>query len=364
MRQIIAALCTIFTATALWADTMQTASGPVEIRKVVGGLNEPWAVDHLPDGRFLVTERSGRLLFVDDKGATVVRGVPEVRARGQGGLLDVAVARDFATSGEVFLTYVRPQSGTGSTALAVARFDPDASRLSNLRVLFTAFPAGGSDRHFGSRVIEAKDGTLFVTLGERGNRMSAQDLSVHNGSVIRINRDGSVPAGNPFAGTSSARPEIWSYGHRNIQGAALDAQGQLWTVEHGAKGGDEVNKVRKGANYGWPVISYGRHYSGAKIGEGTAKPGMEQPAHYWDPSIAPSGMMIYSGKLWPQWRGDMFVGSLKFNHISRLSGAPLREVDELRSTATARVRDVTEAPDGSIWFISVGRGAIYRMTPG
>lgn len=180
---------------------------------------------------------------------------------------------------------------------------------------------------------------------------------------MRLGRDGTVPADNPFVGVDGAQPEIWSYGHRNPQGAALDAQGQLWVVEHGARGGDEVNVIVPGTNYGWPVIAYGRHYSGAPIGEGTAKEGMAQPEFYWDPSMAPSGMMIYSGRLWPQWTGDIFVGSLKFDYIARLAGTPLEEVEQLAGPETLRVRDIREAPDGSIWFLSVGQGALYRMTP-
>ncbi|MEM8732374.1 MAG: PQQ-dependent sugar dehydrogenase, partial [Pseudomonadota bacterium] len=186
----------------------------------------------------------------------------------------------------------------------------------------------------------------------------------HIGTIVRVNRDGSVPADNPFVGQTNARPEIWSYGHRNPQGAGFDAQGRLWTAEHGARGGDEVNLVQKGANYGWPVISYGVNYSGSKIGEGTAKPGMEQPQYYWDPSIAPSGLMVYSGKLWPQWRGDLFVGSLKFDYISRLDGRPVSEAERIEGETTGRVRDIVEAADGSIWFISVYDGAVYRMIPG
>jgi glucose/arabinose dehydrogenase len=198
-----------------------------------------------------------------------------------------------------------------------------------------------------------------MTMGERGDRPAAQDLSRHNGSVIRLNRDGSVPSDNPFVGQSGAQPEIWSYGHRNPQGAALDASGQLWVNEHGARGGDEVNRVKKGANYGWPVIAYGRHYSGLKIGEGTSKPGMEQPAHYWDPSIAPSGMTFYSGNI-SGWQGDAFVGSLKFDYIARLDGTTMAEVEQLKSPETLRVRDVRTGPNGGLWFISVGNGAVYR----
>ena len=335
----------------------------LEIVPVATGLEEPWAVDILPDGRFLVTERDGRLTLFDRDRATLVKGVPKVAAVGQGGLLDVTLPRDFAQSRDVFLTYSKPQQGGSGTTLAVGRLSEDGTRLENLRTLFEMAPGSRGGRHFGSRVVEAQDGTLFLTIGDRGDRPSAQDLSRHKGSVIRVNRDGTIPADNPFVGVEGARPEIWSYGHRNQQGAGLDLDGTLWTSEHGARGGDEVNRIVKGANYGWPVISYGVHYSGERIGEGTSKPGMEQPAYYWDPSIAPSGLMVYSGKLWPEWRGDIFVGSLKFDYIARLSGDPLKEQQQIRTAETERVRDIVEAPDGSIWFVSVGQGAVYRMTP-
>ncbi len=243
------------------------------------------------------------------------------------------------------------------------RLSEDGTRLESLRDIFESLPGARGGRHFGSRVVDAEDGTLFLTTGDRGDRPSAQDRSTHNGSIIRINRDGSVPADNPFVGQTGVLPEIWSFGHRNPQGLGLDLHGELWISEHGARGGDEVNHIRKGANFGWPVISYGRHYSGLPIGEGTKKPGMEQPEFYWDPSMAPSGLRVYSGKLWPEWRGNIFVGSLKFNYISRLGGTPLREIEQIKTQQTRRVRDVIEAPDGSIWFISVARGAVYRMIP-
>lgn len=345
-------------------ETLATQHGNIKVVSVLEGLDTPWAVAHLPNGDFLVTEREGELLYVADGMARKVSGVPKVATNGQGGLLDVMVPRDFASSREVFLTFARKQGRGAGTALAVGRLSQDGTQLQNVRILFEAARGGRGGRHFGSRVIEAPDGTLFVTIGERGDRPSAQDRSNHNGTIIRINRDGSVPRDNPFVGQSEIRPEIWSYGHRNPQGAALDLKGNLWVAEHGAQGGDEVNSIRKGANYGWPIISYGRHYSGAKIGEGTAKSRMEQPAHYWDPSIAPSGMMFYSGKLWPAWRGHAFVGSLKFDYISRLAGQNMTEVEQIKGDQTERVRDVVEAPDGSVWFISVGQGAIYRMTPG
>ncbi|WP_435673780.1 PQQ-dependent sugar dehydrogenase [Neptunicoccus cionae] len=365
MKMMLMAVMLCFSSTGALAQTVESSLGSLQVTQLAKGLDEPWAVAILPDGQFLVTERKGRLwLFDANGGKTRVSGVPKVYAKGQGGLLDVVLARDFEDSKELFLTYAKSQSGGAGTALAVAQFDAQAAKLSNLRELFEMKPGNRGGRHFGSRVVEADDGSLFVTVGERGNRPLAQDLSMHNGSVIRVARSGGVPKSNPFTGTSGALPEIWSYGHRNAQGAALDSSGQLWVVEHGAKGGDEVNRVKKGANYGWPVISYGEHYSGGKIGEGTAKAGMEQPAFYWDPSIAPSGMMIYSGQMFPEWKGDIFVGSLKFDHIARLdrSGAKLSAGEQLQSRETGRVRDIRQAPDGSIWFLSVDRGGLFRIS--
>ena len=363
MLRPIALLALILPLPAL-SEVLQTSAGPVRVDPVVQGLDTPWAIGLLPDGGVLVTERDGDLLLVAEGESRRVAGVPEVRASGQGGLLDVTIARDFATSREIFLTYSRPMRGGAGTALAVGRLSEDGSRLTDVRTIFEMSEGSSAGRHFGSRVVEAPDGRLFVTIGDRGQGALAQDRSVHNGSIVRINRDGTVPSDNPFVGQEGMRPEIWSYGHRNPQGAGLDAQGQLWTAEHGAQGGDEVNRVEKGANYGWPVISYGKNYNGSKIGEGTSKPGMEQPEHYWDPSIAPSGLLVYSGRLWPEWRGDIFVGSLKFDHISRLGGAPLAEREQIAGETTGRVRDIVEGPDGAIWFISVYDGAVYRMVPG
>ncbi len=345
---------------------LDSTAGPIRAEPMATGLDDPWGLAFLPGGGWLITERGGRLLhYRPDGEAVAVAGVPEVRAEGQGGLLGVMVPRDFAEAREVFLSFSKPQ-GTGvGTALAVGRLSEDGARLTGVRVIFEMSPGSSGGRHFGSRIVEAPDGTLYLTIGERGEREAAQDLSRHNGSVVRIARDGSVPEDNPFVGVAGALPEIWSYGHRNPQGAALDAEGRLWVNEHGAMGGDEVNRIVAGANYGWPVISYGRHYSGLRIGEGTAKPGMEQPAHYWDPSIAPSGMAIYSGALWPDWAGDFFVGSLKFGLISRLErqGDRLVDAERIEGEETQRVRDVVEAPDGAIWFLSVGQGAAYRLTP-
>ena len=346
------------------AQTLATSAGPVRVEAMLTGLDEPWAIGLLPGGGFLVTERDGRLIHVADGTARQVRGVPDVAATGQGGLLDVTVARDFATTREVFLSFAKPQSRGQNTALAVARLSEDGTALEDVRVIFEAAPGFSGGRHFGSRVVEAPDGTLFLTTGDRGQPDSAQDRSNHNGAVIRVARDGSVPPDNPFVGQAGIQPEIWSFGHRNVQGAGLDLAGDLITAEHGARGGDEINRVKRGANFGWPVISYGVEYSGARIGEGTEKAGLEQPEFYWDPSMAPSGLIVYSGKLWPDWRGDVFVGSLKFSYIARLDGAPLREVEQIEGDQTGRVRDLAEAEDGAIWFLSVGDGAVYRMTPG
>lgn len=338
-------------------------AGAVTIAPVVDGLDTPWGIAVLPQGDLLVTERDGVLLHFKEGIRREVAGVPDVAARGQGGLLDITLARDFETTRDLFLTFSKRQQGGSGTALAVARLSADATRLEDMRILFEMAPGSSGGRHFGSRIVEAPDGTLFVTLGDRGDRPSAQDRSNHNGTVVRVNRDGSVPDDNPFVGQAGVLPEIWSFGHRNAQGAGLDARGQLWMAEHGARGGDEVNRVQKGANFGWPVISYGQHYRGGRIGEGTAKPGMEQPAHYWDPSIAPSGLLVYQGDMFPEWQGDLFVGSLKFDYIARLevSGESAREAQQIETGQTSRVRDIIEAPDGSILFISVGDGAVYRM---
>ncbi len=346
------------------ADTLASSQGALRVEAMLTGLDEPWGIGLLPGGGFLVTERDGRLILVKEGRAREVAGVPEVAATGQGGLLDITVARDFAATREVFLSFAKPQGRGQNTALAVARLSEDGARLEDVRVIFEAAPGFSGGRHFGSRVVEAPDGTLFLATGDRGVPESSQDLSNHNGAVIRVGRDGSVPPDNPFVGRPGAQPEIWSYGHRNVQGAGLDLRGNLITAEHGARGGDEINRVKRGGNFGWPVITYGVAYSGARIGEGTEKPGMEQPEFYWDPSMAPSGLMVYSGRLWPEWRGHIFVGSLKFSYIARLDGAPLREMEQIEGDQTGRVRDIVEAPDGTIWFLSVGDGAVYRLSPG
>ena len=365
MLRTIAFAISLCLAWPVQAETLSSQSGPIRVELVADDFFGPWSLGFLPGGDVLVTEKAGKLWHLRADGTRAeVSGLPDdVIEIGQGGLLDVLIPRDFAQTREVIFSHAARLPGGAGTAISAGTLSADGTALQNVRRLFQMAKGSSGGRHFGGRLVEGPQGHIFLTIGDRGDRPSAQDLSRHNGSIIRVNRDGSVPADNPLVGRDGALPEIYSWGHRNPQGLALDAQGRLWTNAHGARGGDEVNLIEKGRNYGWPVISYGVHYSGAKIGEGTSKPGMEQPAFYWDPSIAPSGMVIYSGKLWPEWQGDFLVGSLKFSLISRLSGDPLQEIERIEGDATARVRDLREAPDGSIWMISEGNGAIYRLTP-
>ena len=345
-------------------NALETSAGNVEIKPIVTGLDAPWAVGFLPGGGILITERDGKLLHIVDGETIEVAGLPDIAAAGQGGLLDVLVPSDFENTRTVFMSYAKPQARGAGTALMRAVLSADGRSLTEVEDIFELKPGSSGGRHFGSRIVEAADGTLYLTIGDRGNRMSSQDLGSENGTVVRVTKDGDIPADNPFLDNPIAQPAIGSFGHRNPQGAALDLDGDLLVVEHGAQGGDEINRVTRGANYGWPIIAYGQHYGGGQIGQGTSREGMEQPEFYWDPSMAPSGMMIYSGKLWPEWTGNIFVGSLKFDYISRLDGVPMNEVEQIESDETLRVRDVREGPDGSIWFLSVGEGALYRMMPG
>jgi glucose/arabinose dehydrogenase len=356
-------------AQALRSPTPTPVSAAVRVETVARGLEHPWALAFLPDGRMLVTERPGRLRIVgrDGRVSEPLAGVPQVLASGQGGLLDVALDPRFADNRLVYLSYVEP--GADDTAgTAVARGRLGESRLEDVRVIYQQQPKVRGANHFGSRLVFARDGTLFVTQGDRAAyRDAAQELSVGIGKIVRITPDGSVPRANPFVGRPGARPEIWSYGHRNVQSAALHPQtGQLWTVEHGARGGDELNRPEAGKNYGWPVITYGVDYSGARIGEGTAKPGMEQPIYYWDPVIAPSGMTFYTGDVFPDWKGSLFIGSLDPGLLVRLTlknGRVAREeryIGELRE----RIRDVRQGPDGLLYLLTdSGDGRVLRVLP-
>ncbi len=344
----------------------QLDSGAVNVDRVVAKLKVPWSIAFLPGCELLITERRGNLLHFDINGKkTKISHSLKIYSEGQGGLLDVVVAGDFNNTKEIFLSYsANNQNRLIGTSVSRGILASNNKELQNVAEIFEMVPGNKGDRHFGSRIVENSDGTLFITLGERGERESSQDLGSHHGTVVRINPDGSIPEDNPFVNRAGALPEIWTYGHRNPQGADLDLDGNLVISEHGPRGGDEVNLVLRGKNYGWPVIGYGTHYSGQRIGVGTKNEGMEQPKFYWDPSIAPSGLMVYSGKLWPEWRGHIFVGSLKFDYISRIDpGADYREVEQIILPETKRVRDVREAPDGSVWFISEDRGSVYRLLP-
>ncbi len=322
----------------------------------------------LPDGRILVTERAGRLRVIENGklNPEPVAGLPEIKQHGQGGLLDVALHPDYENNGWVYLSYAgRDDFGIGTE---VARAKLEGDRLTNWQKLFSMDPKGTGGRHFGSRLVFDRDGYLFITLGDRGERYRSQDLDDHAGSVIRLNDDGSVPADNPFVGDATVRPEIYSYGHRNIQGAALHPDtGLLWTHEHGPQGGDEINIPRAKRNYGWPVITYGKEYvTGFDIGEGTHKDGMEQPLYYWVPSIAPSGMAFYTGDRIPQWRGNLFVGSLKFQLLVRLEvdGELIVKEHRLLQKKLGRIRDVRNGPDGYLYLLTdEDNGKLIRLEP-
>jgi aldose sugar dehydrogenase len=333
------------------------------ISQVVGELDQPWGLAFLPGDGFLVTERDGRLLSFDapDARPRQIGGVPQVWASGQGGLLDVMAARDFATSRRIWLTYSHPEGDGASTGLGVGRLSADGTMLEGFTTVHSG-PPSGRGQHFGSRAVETADGHVFLTTGDRGQPALAQDPARPEGKVLRFDSAGRAATAPEFAGQSVV-PGLFSLGHRNIQGAALDGQGRLWTVEHGARGGDEVNQPRPGRNYGWPVITYGVNYNGARIGQGTARDGMEQPAHFWDPSIAPSGLVIHSGRGIPGWRGHFLTGSLNSDYIARLDPANGWQETPIETRETARVRDVREAPDGSVWFLSVGEGAVFRLAP-
>ncbi|MFO7189569.1 MAG: PQQ-dependent sugar dehydrogenase [Pseudomonadota bacterium] len=374
-RIVLAAtlVCAAAPALAQEGKLYRSAKHDFRVVTLARGLEHPWCIAFLPDGRKLVTERAGRLRVIDAQGRLsphAVEGVPEVVARGQGGLFDVLPHPRFAENGMVFLSYAEPGEGGQGTAVMRARLagEGDRLRLEDRQVIFRLQPKSRTNHHYGGRLVWARDGTLFVTLGDRGDMDRAQDLGDHAGSVVRIREDGSVPEDNPFVKRPGARPEIYTWGNRNVQGAALHPQtGVLWTHEHGPQGGDEINVMRAGANYGWPVITYGVNYvTGTKIGEGTHKPGMEQPVHQWTPSIAPSGMAFYTGDKFPNWRGSLFVGALKYQLVARLEldGEKVVREERLLEREFGRIRDVRMGPDGLLYLLTDDSdGKALRLEP-
>jgi glucose/arabinose dehydrogenase len=348
-------------------EAIRSEQAAFRVVPVATGLEHPWGMAFLPNEDILITERAGRLriLRAGALDPEPIQGVPEVYASGQGGLLDVALDPDFAANRVIYLSYAA--EGDGGNSTRVARATLGDGRVEDLEVIFTAQPLVRSSKHFGSRLAFDRQGYLFLTVGERGQGDRAQDRGDQNGSVIRLHPDGSVPEDNPFVGVAGARPEIFSYGHRNAQGLAIHPEtGVPWLHEHGARGGDEVNVVRPGVNYGWPVITHGIDYSGAPIGEGTHKEGMAQPIHYWVPSIAPSGMAFYDGDAFPEWRGDLFVGALRSELLARLELDGERVVGEERllEGALGRIRDVEVGPDGLLYLLTdESAGGLYRLEP-
>ncbi|MBT2334774.1 PQQ-dependent sugar dehydrogenase [Variovorax paradoxus] len=355
---------------AVWGAAM----AQIRPETISSGLENPWGLTFLPGGRFVVTERPGRLRLIaaDGKIGAPIAGLPAIAAGGQGGLLDVLADSGFEKNRTLYFCFSEPGaggSGSNSTALASTQLSDDGTRLENLKIIFSQQPKVASRNHFGCRIVEARDGTLFLTLGDRFSRKEdAQKLDNHLGKVVRIAKDGSAPRDNPFVGRSGALPEIWSSGHRNGQGATLAPDGRFWMTEHGPQGGDEINIPQAGRNYGWPVITYGENYGGGQIGDGiTAKDGMEQPLHYWVPSIAPSGMaFLTSDRYGAAWKGNLFVGSLKFGYLDRieLKDGKLVAEHKLLADGRARVRDVKQGPDGLLYVLTdESDGKLLRLRP-
>ena len=372
---IRACLCAITASVALAAgasaaaQTFPSSAGPIRVETVADGLQHPWALAFLPDGRMLVTERPGRLRIVtrDGKLSAPIAGMPKVFARGQGGLLDVIVDRAFPQNRTIYFCFAEPFGSGARTALARARLAEESS-VEDVRVIFRQDGPPSTGNHFGCRIVQTPDNNLFLTMGDHfGPRDEAQNLANHLGKIVRIAPDGSAPQDNPFVGRRDAKPEIWSYGHRNSQGAALNpSSGKLWMHEHGPRGGDEINIPETGKNYGWPVIGFGVDYSGAKIHQGTSKAGMEQPIRQWTPVIAPSGMAFYTGDLFPQWKNDLFIGGLVARALVRLDleGEKVTQEERLLQKMGQRIRDVRAGPDGALWLLTdSSNGQLLRLTP-
>ena len=357
----VALLAGSMLAPACAQQTNATDKAQIVVDRITGDLASPWGLAFLPDGRMLVTEITGKLRIVTDKGeiGEPVSGVPKVDARGQGGLLDVAIHPDFVRNRLVYMSFSEPGEGGNSTAVARGSLNADGTALENVEVIFSQKPKLPSTAHFGSRLVFDGQGHLYVTTGERSNarfRGQSQELTSHLGKVIRINEDGSVPDDNPFVGKADALPEIWSYGHRNIQAAAIHPEtGKLWEIEHGPKGGDEINVAEAGKNYGWPAVSFGVNYDGTPVGTGKSEAeGMVGPIHKWTPVIAPSGMIFYTGDLFPQWKGNLFVGGLAATALVRLEldGEKVVNEERLLEDLGMRIRDVAQGPDGAIYVLT------------
>jgi glucose/arabinose dehydrogenase len=367
---LLAASFLIATGTRGEQPGFGSSAGELEVRTIARGLVNPWALAFLPDGTMLVTERAGRMRIVSAEGqvSPPLKGVPDVWASGQGGLHDVIIDKSFAQNRTLYFCFAERTEGGGRTTTARAKLNDGNGRLDEVKIIFRQQGPLSSGNHYGCRIAQADDGNLFVALGDHFTyRDQAQNLGNHLGKIVRIAPDGSVPPGNPFAGRADAKPEIWSYGHRNIQALAINpTTGEPWEIEHGPRGGDEVNVVGKGKNYGWPVIGYGIDYSGAKIHGGTAKDGMEQPLKYWVPSIAPSGMAFYTGKLFPKWNGSLFTGALRSAMLARLTlnGNAVTSEERLLENLHERIRDVRQGPDGALWLLTdSSNGRVLRVTP-
>jgi glucose/arabinose dehydrogenase len=342
-----------------------------DVSVVATGLQKPWSVEPLPGGDYLVTEKPGRLRIVSRSGTLgdPIEGVPAVDARGQGGLLDVALSPTFATDRTIYWSFSEPREGGNGTSIARGVLAPDRKSLRDVRVIFRVMPTYNGTMHYGSRLMFGPDGMLYATFGERSNnatRPYAQRLDSHLGKVIRIRPDGSAPPDNPFVGKGDAKPEIWSVGHRNPQAAAFDASGQLWEIEHGTNGGDELNRIEKGKNYGWAEVGYGLEYSGKPLPGPTQKAGTEQPVYYWDPVIAPSGAQFYTGDAFPAWKNSLFIGALKEQRLVRLviENGRVTGEEHLLTDRGHRIRDVKQGPDGALYVVTDDeKGELWRIAP-